>query len=514
MSRSIPRTMPSKIPTPSPPLSDRRVSSPRQYLPHRTSLYAKHVATGDTYARNSRGSPVRAVMKSRTTPNLMKAANSPRPVSFTAPRMTGSKRSAASPATQKPNLQENIPTTKRVTQRHSQIREKSLRRESLAVPTNLANRRSFGPGSPLEMGRFSHRSTPLTARKRLSSNLAQQSPVTAGRVQANEQVIVHTADRTYEWNSRSIAQPRLMGPRNPPTPTPSVSQPETPKSVLPRSNTDRDLQRKILGTPNGLGGVWRSSRALAGANHEVSKLPRSNTFHDFGISWNAAPPVSPVPEQYRTPSLSSFFQTSFETSEISGRAHHTRMVSDAASCESIPEESWEILDSEQSIVSSQTRLTQPSTSRSQELEDYTAHPDLALRSRPTTSVPATDSESSLADGYFERPWSISDSHLGDNADAEPHLQVKDYMPPLYWAGRFQARLDQWRTGAMDAELQLNQHTLSESPLDQCKLTEDKMAACHIFAQLRDLCVTGQAADSLWVGLSRLDRCAFPKKKRS
>lgn len=507
ISGSKPCTMPSKIPTPSPPLSDRRVSSPRQYLPHRTSLYAKHIAAGQTYTRNSTGSPSRAVMKSRTTPNLVKAANSPRPASFMTPRTTGFKKPTASPSTQKPHLQENTPTTTRVTQRHSQIQEKPLRRESLAVPTTLANRRSFGPGSELEMGLCSRRSAPLTARKRLSSNLAQQHPVTARRAQPNEQVIVNTPDRTHEPNHRSIAQPRLMGPRNPPTPTPSVNQPATPKPALPRSHTDRDLQRKILGTPNGLGGVWRSSRALAGANHEVSKLPRSNTFHGFGISWDDAPPVPPVPEQYRTPSLSSFFQVSYDPREVTGRARHTRMVSDAASCESIPEESWEILDTNQSIASSYTGVTRISSiEQSQESAESTAPPRLPCRSRSPTSVPATGSESSLGDGYFERPWSISESHSEDNADVEPHLQVKDYMPPLYWAGRFQARLDQWRTRAMDDELHLNQHTLSDSPLDQCKLTEDKMAACHIFAQLRDLCVTGQAADSLWVCLSRLDTC--------
>jgi len=35
-------------------------------------------------------------------------------------------------------------------------------------------------------------------------------------------------------------------------------------------------------------------------------------------------------------------------------------------------------------------------------------------------------------------------------------------------------------------------------LGECKLNQDKLAACYILGQLRDLCTSDQAADSLWV----------------
>tara|TARA_R110002003_G_scaffold39_13_gene2517 strand:- start:6024 stop:6425 length:402 start_codon:yes stop_codon:yes gene_type:complete len=77
------------------------------------------------------------------------------------------------------------------------------------------------------------------------------------------------------------------------------------------------------------------------------------------------------------------------------------------------------------------------------------------------------------------------------------------MPPLYWAGRFQARFDQWRTEAMMVELNPGRQSESEGQLSQCKLSQEKLAACYIFAQLRDLCLTEQAADSLWVRTNSL-----------
>ncbi|KAI2477138.1 hypothetical protein Ptr902_11211 [Pyrenophora tritici-repentis] len=76
-------------------------------------------------------------------------------------------------------------------------------------------------------------------------------------------------------------------------------------------------------------------------------------------------------------------------------------------------------------------------------------------------------------------------------------EVKDYMPPLYWAGRFTSRYDQWRTDAMIRELDLNSDHQTSGPLSECKLSEEKLAKCYIFGQLRDLCTSDQAADSLW-----------------
>jgi hypothetical protein len=35
-------------------------------------------------------------------------------------------------------------------------------------------------------------------------------------------------------------------------------------------------------------------------------------------------------------------------------------------------------------------------------------------------------------------------------------------------------------------------------LSECTLNQEKLAACYIFEQLRDLCTSNQAADSLWV----------------
>jgi hypothetical protein len=72
------------------------------------------------------------------------------------------------------------------------------------------------------------------------------------------------------------------------------------------------------------------------------------------------------------------------------------------------------------------------------------------------------------------------------------------MPHLYWAGRFQARYDQWRTEAMASALNLNTNLRPDDGLSQCSLEQEKLAACYIFAQLQNLCLTDEAADSLWV----------------
>ncbi|KAF2033643.1 hypothetical protein EK21DRAFT_58127 [Setomelanomma holmii] len=477
--------VPSKIPTPSPPLSERRISSPRQYIHQHTTSQVKQIAASQAFAAYSTGSPTKPAIRSRTTPNLVKSINSQRPASYMAQTKAGLQRVAVAPAAQKSPLQENVPTSKRISHRPSQISEKSLRPESLAVPTTIASRRSFGPGATLSQGKQPHQGTPLTAKKQLSSNLAQQTPLSTALAQPPRVA-----------SSGSIAQPRLMGPRNVPTPTPPTA--ETPRPPLPRSSTEKDFRRKTLGTPNGLGGVWRASRALAEANYEVRRLPRSSTFHDFGTSSNSLPPVPPIPNQYRTPSLSSLFQSSLSKSNF-------RIVSDAASCESIPEEPTDLLDAMPYIHIPTSFRTQADQSPCPQTSDsptgLDALPPLRRPEGPSISTPSlapTGSQPSLAYSQSDRPWSISDYHYDDNADLEPHLQVRDYMPPLYWAGRFQARFDQWRTEALQCELNPRRETRAEGRLIECRLNQEKLATHHIFLDLRDLCLTAQAADSLWV----------------
>jgi hypothetical protein len=487
------RTIPSKIPTPSPPLSERRGSSPRQYLPRHTILQATHALAGHVFAGAGAGSPSKTTMRSHTTPSLVKAANLLQAPNYMAPRNTAPKRHSFSPSAQKPVLQENIPSHNRLSQRHSQLQGKALRRESLAVPTT--NPRSSVQGSPLAHSKQPTQSTPLTAKKRLSSNLAQQTPITAvKRVQSDEKVI-DAQESTPTTRLDPIAPSRLMGPQDPPTPTPLPG--EVGRPALPRSNTDKDLQRKTLGTPNGLGGVWRSSRALAAANHEVRRLPRSSTFHNFGGIRDDPPPVPPIPYQYRTPSLSSFLERSINPCGPRTKPHRATMVSNAPSCESIPEEmrqETEFAGSSTSYETEQIRYTFNELVDSS--DDPTARLPLPRQMLSTPNLPPIQPETFPMYSPSERPWSISERQCEDSADVEPHLQVRDYMPPLYWAGRFTSRFDHWRTEAMIAELDPRHRT--EDQLGQCKLHEKNAAACYIFAQMRDLCLTGQAADSLWV----------------
>jgi hypothetical protein len=505
MSQPQPDLVPSKIPTPSPPLPERRRSSPRQYLHQHASYHAsqqiKNIATAHAFAAANNGSPARHPLRSRTTPNLVNGHNAAQSARFMAPRRPGPKRTATSPTAQKPILQENVPTDRRVTQRRSQIQDNSIKRESLAVTGTLNNRRSFGPGVQLAQSRSASFATPPTARKRESSHLTQRTPVTAKRVHSDEQAKPQASKPSPVTNDSSVTQSCAMGP--PPTPTPQAA--DFVKPALPRSNTDKELQRKTLGTPNGLAGVWRSSRALAVTTHEVSRLPRSQTFHDFGTQRESAPPVPSIPEQYRTPSLSNLTQQLRMGPNAPAKTRHIRLLSNAITeCESIPEESDE-------EVRSRTPVYEPPPAERDraslvELSE-SANSLTALPSVPSTqkylfapSFAATQlTQIRLPNDQSERPWSISDQQASDNADVDSVFQVKDYMPPLYWAGRFQSRYDQWRTNAMIAELNLNtdHQPSAASSLSECTLSQEKLAACYILEQLRDLCTSDQAADSLW-----------------
>lgn len=498
MPQPNPNSVPSKIPTPSPPLPERRQSSPRQYLHHYASYHAaqqiKNIATAHALAAANNGSPVRPQqpVRSRTTPNFVNGPNTSQSARFMAPRRPGPKRPAVSSMVQKPFLQENIPIDKHIMHRRSQIQEGTLKRESLAVPGTLNGRRSFGPGPPLAQNRSHSFATPPSARKRLTSHLAQQTPVTVKRVLPQEQYKMQTPEASPKTDHSPISQHLYTSP--PQTSTPQTDDLPKPPT-LPRSHTDRDLQRKTLGTPNGLGGVWRSSRALAVTTHEVSRFPRSHTFHSFG-SWEVAPPVPPIPEQYRTPSLSNLTQQLRMHQDMPTQRCHRRIISDATSCESIPETDEEADIHTPTYTPYETGRGLLSMGLNGSVISLTEFPSLPTMLRHPIlppSMSSCDAESSHLNSQHSvpRPRDLGSADFGI-------FQVKDYMSPLYWAGRFQSRYDQWRTDAMIAELGLYSDHQTSGPLSECKLNQERLAKCCIFGQLRDLCTSDQAADSLWV----------------
>ncbi|CAN9091746.1 unnamed protein product [Alternaria alternata] len=485
MPRPEPNSAPSKIPTPSPPSVERRRSSSRlhihQHASYRASQQIKHIATAHALAAANNGSPVRHSyqVRSRTTPNLAKDSNPSQPARFMAPRRPGPKRTANAPIAQKPVLQENIPTDRRITHRRSQIQERTLKRESLAVPGTLNNRRSFGPGPLLLQSREPSFATPLPVRKRMSSQFAQQTPVTVKRIQPQEETKTLTPS-SPQVSEVAVNQPRDIGYSGL---TPEKTELIDP--VMPRPHTDRDLQRKTLGTPNGLGGVWRLSRALALTTHEVSKLPRSYTFHNLGARREVAPPVPRIPEQYRTVSFPNLIQPVRMDQKDTNRSHQDYIVSDTNSCELISEET----EDEKNTTPAYPPYY-PGGGLIASVESSGSSGEISAFPSVTTTAPET--ARSTSGSSSTRPWGVLEEGTLEVADIE---KVKDYMPPLYWAGRFQARYDKWRTDAMDAEL--NTDYQPDGLLGQCKLNQEKLAACYILGQLRDLCTSDQAADSLW-----------------
>lgn len=487
---------PSKIPSPSPPLSVRRRSSPRAYIP----LYKSPAQTPNTkldshqqLANFSTGDTAVLAIRSQTTPNLVNVIQSPSPAHRISARKSALKKPTTSPSTsQESTLQENVPINQRTTQTRPRIHEASSRRQGLSAPTYVAARKSLGSHTPLRQNKQLNRGSPLTARKQPKSNLGPQTPTTSRVVSSVQPTDTQQSMTTLTSHINAITQPRLLGPLNAPTPTPITVDHVPVVPALPRSNTEEDMQRKDIGKLSGLGGIWRSSRALAAANPEV-RLPRSNTFHDFGISNEECPPVPPIPEKYRIPSLSNLSQPLQVHSQIPGQPQqHSNMTSNQALCEPIPEENSDLYEDNPSGAKFQYSFEK----RPDDPESHGEAETTTFPSRSTTERPPTNPGTAASHNEIKRPWSLFEQQYANSADVEPYLQVGDYMPPIYWAGRFQSRFDQWRTEALTA--QLNPKHRAVGLLAKCKLDQEKLAACYIFAQLRDLCVNDQAADSLWV----------------
>jgi hypothetical protein len=540
---------PSRIPTPSPPQSTRRVSSPRQYVPSKPPLQANTALNRQSFASVAQGSPSKATVRSKTTSNLVKSST-PQSASFMAPRRPELKRPFAFSTPQEPVLAENVPTSKRVAQRQSQVHERLTKRESLAVPSAAANRRSYGPGTRPAQNKQASFAQSVSA-KRLSAHL-MQTPVTAKRLSVMAPESSHKPPSPCHTEETPLTNGLDLVPASSSTPTLStVDLLELPLAPPPkiRPETYNDVQRRTLGTPNGLGGVWRSSEVFAAANHQVRRLPRSSTFHHFGKRSEARPPVPPVPNQCKLPSFSNLISPvtqkdpSISSSNICNRlpmalgkygSSSRSLLSDIASIQrskesgSIKSMSTSVSatvsevpeDADEASLTDQSktlyRFQDEDVGRSIELNNIQLEPLSALTS-DTTALPPIEarpdsrlSRKSISISRSHKPtgelisrrcWSISQRFYPNSANEGSFVQVKDYMPPLYWAGRFQSRFDQWRTEAMVAQLHPEVKPEGDGPLGQCSIEDEKRAMILIFMQLRDLCASTQAADSLHVSSS-------------
>ena len=531
---------PTRIPTPSPPHSRRRVSSPRQYL-HYNSVSQSNLLSDRKITNGISDSTIitpQTALRSHTTSNLTRAAMGPPTANYMSPRRPGARRAVASPTPQKPILAENIPTSKRATQRRSQLQERPVKRESLAVPSAASNRTTYRPSAPSAQGK--HKSLiPSASAKRLSSHLSHAS-VTG--------TVTPTEAQEPDLRRQTVEETVSTSPERPPTPTLSTVDLTLQSPAPPRLNLGNDTQRRTLGTPNGLGGMWRSSKVFAAADHQVRSLPRSSTFHFFGRR-SEAPPVPPVPVQYKSPSasnithsgpqqyistsLSNFHHSLATTSkkpesskrsllaEIASTVKYKKTASTKSVSSSTSAHESEIVeDSDRShlyrirpVPKSPKRIAVSVHESSglagrNELSSFSSF-DLPATQRAPTGTYSRKRSRTISTARPEyryvfgeiparRHWSITERFYPGSANNTFGAQVRDYMPPLYWAGRFQSRFDRWRTDAMVAVIHPDVASEEKGPLGQCCLEDERKATILIFMQLRNLCASAQAADSLHV----------------
>lgn len=286
---------------------------------------------------------------------------------------------------------------------------------------------------------------------------------------------------------------------------------------------------------------------FAAANHQVRRLPRASTFHHFGGRAEAPPPVPPIPDRYRLPSFPNLVSPIVEQDPATERPNSlhrlpttltewglpsrtpssnivsTQMSRGDASiksmCTSVSITISEVSKANEASLTDQAktlyRFEDEDAGRSIELNnvqlgspsmlssDTTALPSLHAKADLNTARKSTSislSDKLAGDLSQHRRWSISQRFYPSSANEDTCVQVKDYMPPLYWAGRFQSRFDRWRTEAMTAQLNPGLEPEDDGPLGQCSIEDEKRAIVLIFMQLRDLCASAQAADSLHVSM--------------
>ncbi|KAF2000122.1 hypothetical protein P154DRAFT_599554 [Amniculicola lignicola CBS 123094] len=485
---------PTKIPSPNLAGSGTRNPSPRQHMsmqpPMHTPRQKKYIAAGRAFAGSRSVSPSKSSVRSYTTPNLAKSGNSPNPV-INPPRKPGiPQKVMPSPNTRSSVLKENTPTVARDSRRTSQIQDKSSRRVTQVQQSVAPNRRSLGPSNTLGA---SKQPVGVTGpAKRVSSNLT-----TAKRGHVGNCAVPPRSSSFRKSNGSLIAQPRLMGPVNPLTPS-AVEFATQP--ALPRANTDRDLRRSAFQSPERREGA-SSFLQTAGPNSEV-RLPRSTTLLSFQPrrTHERVPPVPQIPEQYKDMSSWSLADDTSPTlidEPSDGEGYLTDVFQSLTRGHGIPVSSSEPLFSQSS--SSSRRLFTDNFMGCDELPTLAEYPheedNLEQPFHPPSVRKPIPSRQHPPPSLLPPVTVASGPSINLHEKTNIGTKVRDYMPALWWAGRFQSRYDQWRTEAMRAAV--DQSYTPEDLLGHFHLDQEKAVATFIFRQLHELCETSIAQDSLY-----------------
>jgi hypothetical protein len=463
----------SKIPCPSPSLSTRRVSSPRQHI---SSQRPKDITAVKAFAVSTTGSPSKRSVRSHTTPNLVEAISSAQTEDPPVPRMSGiAKYRAASDRNSM--LQKDLPTTKRASLHHSQVQDIVLKRESLSGPTTVLNRRSLEPRTLMVQNK--QQVVP-------STTIASRHP--SSRAQAS---VTNENNRPSDLTDAKPSQILYSNKVS----TPVVSPPVESSTV--QSSIEINTQKKSWKTR-------KVSHIPTDANHQVRKLSNSSTFHHFTRNWETIPSLLQVSKQIGSTSASDLTVALTAKSEITV-AKTSLTISNYPVCNRSPKRC-------------QDHRKNPTAKKTDNIYHQAKLVELKDGSPNSPLLTTADSHSDTTSGKLismdtldtldtlvKQDRSISDHSFSSYADTHSHAQIKRQMPPPWWAGRFQSRFDQWRTAVMAREFNPSQSHKYQimSPLYRYSLDEEKLAAAHILRQLRDLCTTNEAADSLWVCLSPL-----------
>ncbi|PSN67337.1 hypothetical protein BS50DRAFT_389646 [Corynespora cassiicola Philippines] len=429
-----------KIPTICPPAEDGRSSSPRQYMNTNTSLEAKPVAANVSFAEPADSSPSKASVHSYTTPNILKDVRSSSTNRTNAPRRSILKNKAVPPDPGMQMCKENNPIG---LQAHNSPRESKLAINIVPPPPGASGRR-YGQSNEL-VHRTTEAANSVAGTFEPPTLSTSRSPMSSG------------TNRTSLGGS--IVQPHLMRPMNPPTP-PAYN----PAAVLPalsKVNTEQEPRRHLTMASSRSNSVGVPSRSKGTMNTEV-RLPRSTTIHDFAKHHESNLPVRNDFHDYQA---------------VSQPLIHSSGTEDPGPLYCSPMMSPEL-----------EAITEQDSPAKSEAVDPSSSPFASITDEDQKEDPMADDHSEAS------TTSTVIRHRLQPID-RPLFPVKDRMGPSWWSGRFSAKFDAWRISVMKADSDPDYKP--EGLLEMCSATQEDLAKCYILLQLRDMCKTKLAADSLW-----------------